>query len=553
MISCALFLKDIRHIQQELISNNADTLPERKNGKFASKWARDNVDTSNVSVPDDYRQKYWTMVACQAEAARLLLAYRERKAIAQVLSDHDWDMEPRQIADELGARYVDYELVKNLVRARRVPRVPVVRNVCFPYSLTNPQCCKMMAYDDVLWVHEMAVGSARFDIVFDMAALRSRYDINKISRPTMRLSDDYGVQFDVGIEESVVVDSRPCQSVIGFDRNTDKKTIISGARISIDGNLAPRPLGPSLETEQLVQRARVITEDLRRKKARLGGLMPWQDEKRGRLCREVHGIEDKLSCLHDAIDWHVADDIARHRRAGEVVSLEDLRWAGGGFVKFRHGASDDVITHRLSRDGAGWVFVDAAGTSCRCPRCGGLMVSVGDGVDRCVDCDFEDDHDRHSGPMVAVRGLVKVTGEVVDVSDQVLDSAGHEACGRVRVAARERKNAGRRSRGERFGRVKSVATPRRPPERCGGSRCRLSADELKVCRERAEAARLVWVGLSSDVVGGDCGFYAGADCSNVPFPTWGSTVSMVSSGYGRATSYAYARLKHQETQNKTKQ
>jgi hypothetical protein len=52
----------------------------------------------------------------------------------------------------------------------------------------------MRTYDDVIHLHNIAIGESRYDVIFDAAQVLQRYpNLVKVNRPTIRLGKDGNV------------------------------------------------------------------------------------------------------------------------------------------------------------------------------------------------------------------------------------------------------------------------------------------------------------------------------------------------------------------------
>ena len=467
--TCVDFLMDIASIQNQLIQANHQSLPHRTNDQFGAKWARDHIKgtTANL-IPENYIERYWTLTGCKIEAARIILAWQHRRDLAEWLEQTQWEGSFAEAKKQLGGKWLDYQLYQNVKRSRSMPAVPIVNVARFPFNQMNAQVVQQETYQDILWLHNMAVGSVRYDIVFDAAPIWRRYrNVVEVSRPTLFMAENdemgYRALFDFAVKEDIVKQEKSKHHAVGFDRNMDHSRVISGSRVNADGTVS-RELGPSVRTLDLCQSVSVRQTELARKRKKLGRLMPWQHRKADVLGQEIEELRACIDRLHDEIDASVAADIVGHCRPGDTVGLEYLRWAGGGPVKCRHGRSDETITHALDRAGVSHVMVRAAGTTADCPVCGEkLSIDESTRVVSCPGCDFRGDRDSASGPVVAVRTLSRVSGRkepCLDCSAVSCEGVGERSSWKRR--SRERKMERRRARGSRTYRVKGSPSPRRP-------------------------------------------------------------------------------------------
>lgn len=540
--ACRQYLTYCQQAQNTLIRTNINTLPTRKNTQFGSAWARNNINTDNINVPDDYIEKYWTTIGNQIEAARLIISYQQRDAIATLFDKYGWDATYETITKH-GGKYIKRNLYKNVKASGKHPSMPIVKSPRFPYASMNKQVCQQAVFNDVLVCHNMAIGNVRYDLVFYTGTVLARYDgIVKVTRPTLRLDNDGDACFDFSVIESVLFRSPDAGHVVGFDRNMDHASCISGVRVNADGSCS-RELGPSLETLAIVRHRNKLLVERDRCEARITRLMPWQDSERARLVEQVGILKHKIDDLGVAIDWHEAEDVVGHALPGEVVGLERLDVFSGGFVKFRHGSTDEKVGHALERCGSSVVMVSPAGTSCDCPCCGSRLSFSGTvrsgRVGVCSSCGFRVFRDYGAGACVGERAgrSCGVIGEGVRVGvpscDVVVERGGR------RRARRLRKMRRRRARGKRVFRVGSRVSPRRPRRGCGARAGRVCGVG-SVSGGSGVSFEEVWGLFHAAIVGRQerHGFDAGAFDRTFPFGAWGSTLVLRDCSAFR-TCYAY--------------
>lgn len=303
-LACVNFLMDITDIQNTLIQENHDTLPHRDNDSFGTKWARDNIKgTTKTLIPHDYIEKYWTLTGCKIEAARIILAWQHRRDLAQWFQTTDWQGSFTEAKTALKAKWLNHQLYTNVKASHKMPNTPTITSPRFPFNQMNNQVVQQITYQDILWLHNIAIGDTRYDIVFDAAPIWRRYcDVIEVSRPTLFMQEDaecgYKAIFDFTVTENVTKQQPSNHHAIGFDRNMDHARIISGARVNCDGTVS-RELGPSVRTLKLCQEVRVRQVELERKREKLSRLMPWQDRKHEVLEADIHDLIVIINRLHD--------------------------------------------------------------------------------------------------------------------------------------------------------------------------------------------------------------------------------------------------------------
>lgn len=468
--ACVDFLLDVADIQNRLIQNNYQTLPHRAKDQFGAKWARDNIKSETALIPKEYIEKYWTNVGCKIEAAHVILAWQHRRDLAEWLQSTNWEGTFTQAKEQLGkGGWLDYQLYMNVRRSHEMPAVPVITSPRFPYNQMNAQVGQQEVYQDIIWLHNLAIGTTRYDIIFDASPIWRRYrNIIDVSRPTlfMRESIKFGYEavFDFTVIEDIERKTASRHHAVGFDRNMDHARVISGSRVNRDGSVS-RELGPSVHTLELCHGIATRKVELRRKREKLKRLMPWQERLKAVLEQDIADLEGAIDRLHDEVDASVAADIVGHCRPGDTVGLENLSWSGGGPVKFRHGRTDETITHALGRAGVPLVMVNAAGTTSDCPVCGEkLVVDKKARLVACLGCGFEGDRDSASAPIIGERALLKVLGRkrLSSLDCEPISLSGVRERSERKRAARVAKMERRAARGSRVYRVKENPSPRRP-------------------------------------------------------------------------------------------
>lgn len=513
-----LFLSEIRTVQEELIKANISPLPSRENAKFGSKWARENVISTTIAdkILAPYIETYWTLNGCKSEAARIILAHRRRQDVWDALSALGKDESFEKVRELLNVKWLDYRLYSNVKKSGSPPRVPKLVGVKFPYCQMNKQVAQQKTFLDGVIIHNLAMGKNRYDIIFEHQNIFERYpDIDTLSRPTLSLTKNNEIKWQFSVNQTVEQRSPyGYSSVVAFDRNMDHSRIISGVRANRNGHVSEE-LGPSLPTVRAAEHAERVKTDLSRKKKKLANTMPWdmESDKSKRLVDDIGEVGEALGRLHDALDVMSVNDMIGHLRVGDLLVVERLDMFGGGFVKFRHGRSDERLEHKCARLGVPLLQVNPAGTTSSCPHCGGKLSFESDRVVECSECGFIDDRDCASSPIIAGRGLDKSAKRKRyerKVARQALDARERAVRSARKKAKREAKIERRRACGKLARDVGCVSSPKRSVD---GVREGVSSQEASLGRVRAllDGKRREFgqrVG-GSDGVSNDCiaGFY----------------------------------------------
>ena len=563
------FLESAQESQQVLIESNIDTLPAKTSKKFSSKLARE-----NVNLPDDYDyhdddvQTFWGVTNDKIEAARLIESHRKRKEIWDAFEVLGHDASINEVADYLG-KYIDRELYKNITNSKKPPKMPEIKHPRLQYNQMQFSFCQQILFVDILWVHCACVGSRKFDLRFDAHHIYERYpNLVSLSRMSMRLND--GIHFDFTAIEDIEQRESTVNHCVAFDRNMDHARAISGVRMSSNGDVSYE-LGMSLQTERTIQHKKLVETDLARKKKKLKNMMPWDKQvsddetantadnqrkpsKYERLSADLDNVSARLDSLKDAVDWCEADDMTRHLKAGEALGIEQLDMFGGGAVKFRHGSTDDKIEHRCQRMSIPLVNVNPAGTTSTCPICHSKVKFLDDRIVECENCDWEDDRDCGSSPVIGARTLEKLGFDEPAGGYRIHDLSEREARSERKRAKRVEKMRRRAERGKRTYRVKDEATPSRPSMVL---REGVSDFSMRVAETRRRISLLDATRNALDVrAAGDCSDSSFLDAVNgSPFGPWAKTNQCLFE-YGELTSDAYfdeLHKRYEEKQQKRKQ
>jgi hypothetical protein len=234
------------------------------------------------------------------------------------------------------------------------------------------------------------------------------------------------------------------------------------------------------------------------------------------------------------------NDMLNHSVDRELLSTEQLDMFDGGYVKFRHGSTDDKLEHACNRRGVPHKHVNPSGSSSKCPVCStGLIKDKHDQIERCPQCDYEAQHDYGANATLGRRALAKAGKKIPKsaIKPPTIQSEAERSARkrRQRIAKMKR----RKARGARIYHVKDEATPRRPRKK---KRMERRHDNIMTLSELRD---LIIAGFKARCSAGDFkavnGFdYAGlAKCSATPLLPWNKTNSLYSSYFGWSTCYAF--------------
>lgn len=274
-----LHLDHCRQCQNRMIHDPRNrNLKRGGNAGRGNEWARKNV--ACTSLPSKFRNLSHQNRVNQTEAARLLLAWRERKDIATAIDAIGWEKATYGNVQKRLSRDIDRELFTNVLNSGGHPSLPTVERTQFPYAYSNNNSCGMCVIDQpagVIRYERMAVYDRFVDVeIYAPHIMRLHPNLTKVSRPTLRWNGDC-VTWDV-----IVFEPKPRKEgvdkvshVVGFDLNADWHGGISGARLSYNGTVS-RELVAGIDT----RRQQTVLEELyvqyQRCLKKLDRLMPWQ-------------------------------------------------------------------------------------------------------------------------------------------------------------------------------------------------------------------------------------------------------------------------------------
>ncbi|MCH9276799.1 transposase [Bifidobacterium amazonense] len=409
-----------RHCQNMMIRLNTGL--SAKGEGFGNEWARKNVCL--VSLPALFRNLSHQNRVNQCETARLVLAWQARERVATALDKLGWDKATCKDVSDLLGRQVDPQLFANVVNHGGHPIIPTVVHTRFPYDQSNNNSCRQGEIDfdrETVTYRRMAVADRFVDVTLVFPNMRRRYpDMIRVSRPTMRRTNDGRIVFDLVVFERrpVKPDVSKTPHVVGFDFNADWHGGISGVRLAYNGHVS-RELIVGVDT----QRQQIVLERLyveyQRCLTALKNLMPWQrpsdpDDpiqvaaypKWERLYSQSITLRDKMYRIKELLDWRYAHDIISHAKPGELIAVEKLdAFDASGRYEFRHGSQLAKLDHVANRNGRRVVQVNPAHTSDTCPWCHTRVKNLGRKREyQCPGCGRTIQRDYGSAVNIADRG-----------------------------------------------------------------------------------------------------------------------------------------------------
>ena len=377
-------LDHARQCQNMMIQHNTNLTA--KGDGFGNEWARKHVLLS--SLPTEFRNLSHQNRVNQCEVARLILAWKARKKIANTLDELGWDKATcKDVSDHLEEN-VDQQLFDNVIKHGEHFTLPTVKHTRFPYDQSNNNSCRQGEIDrehETVVYQRMAVADRFVDVTLRFPRMLERYpNLCRISRPTMRLRKDGMIVFDVTVFENrtVKTDVSKTPHVIGFDLNADWHGGISGVRLAYNGHVS-RELTVGVDTLRQQQTLQRLYVEYQRCLKKLKKLMPWQrptdpndpiqvesHSKWKRLYDQSLILRDKMYRIKTLLDWRYAHDIIDHAHSDELITVEKLNtFDASGRYEFRHGSQLDKLDHVASRNGRRVIKVNPAHTSDTCPYC----------------------------------------------------------------------------------------------------------------------------------------------------------------------------------------
>ena len=413
-------LDHARQCQNMMIQRNTNL--ESKGDGFGNEWARKHVSLS--SLPVSFRNLSHQNRVNQCEVARLVLAWRKREQIANVLDVLGWDkVTCKDVSERLGED-VDPQLFDNVINHGEHFSLPTVRHTRFPYDQSNNNSCRQGEIDrdrETVTYRRMAVADRFVDVTLRFPHMLERYaNLYRISRPTMRLRGDGMIVFDITVFETRPArpDVSKTPHVVGFDLNADWHGGISGVRLSYNGHVSSE-LVVGVDTLRQQQTLKRLHVEYQRCLKKLKKLMPWQrpSDPNDPIQVEAHPkwkllyaqsltLRDKMYRIKNLLDWRYAHDIIDHAHPDELIAVEKLNaFDASGRYEFRHGSQLDKLDHVASRNNRRVVKVNPSHTSDTCPYCATRIKNLGKAREyQCPKCKRIVERDYGSAINIANRG-----------------------------------------------------------------------------------------------------------------------------------------------------
>jgi hypothetical protein len=442
--------------QNKIISANKGLDPDDMTTglKYSDPLIRKNMiipPSVKESRTEAWSNTAWSLINDQLEAWRLLAPWAQRSRLFDEARSDKGPLSFKDFKKKHEYEYLDYQLWSNVQRMKSKPGLPVVESARIAYSKMAMQISNKPWYDrktGVLHWDNVNIGQARLDFAWHAPWIRARYprrslQAGRISRGTIQAVPKTSHSFSVGYKEDVAgkirakisrtvntVSFNPAtddvrftftikstapsirkrvNAVVGFDIGMESHAVIAGRRVSLNGGTS-RPLTLSREGSSLQRHIISLQLKEREALAKLSRIM--QDHEPMANPRLVEGtihLHEKLELLKDAMDWVAADSAVKHCRPGDVLVMEELSWAGGGAVKFRHGRQQARVQHLADRRGVKMVRVDPAGSSHECPSCRAAYdADPRSHSFKCVRCGYAGDKDDAASFTLALRGLGKL-------------------------------------------------------------------------------------------------------------------------------------------------
>lgn len=188
-----LHLDHCRQCQNRMIHDPRNrNLKRGGNAGRGNEWARKNV--ACTSLPSKFRNLSHQNRVNQTEAARLLLAWREREDIATAIDAIGWEKATYGNVQKRLSRDIDRELFTNVLNSGGHPSLPTVERTQFPYAYSNNNSCGMCVIDQpagVIRYERMAVYDRFVDVeIYAPHIMRLHPNLTKVSRPTLRWNRD---------------------------------------------------------------------------------------------------------------------------------------------------------------------------------------------------------------------------------------------------------------------------------------------------------------------------------------------------------------------------
>jgi transposase len=400
-------LKDSQYRQQEALEANATVDCTQSTG-FSNTAARTLIALPRVAHPDRL-QSYNLDEMDRSEVYRILSTWQQRCNAAQWLEGKSWNPSFDETKKEfVGLKWTQW---RNIVRARAIPNLPVVRLPRLVLAKTAPQYSHLKLESNKITLITHAWDSkVTLEFKIPPKIFARHPQLTKVTRPTIRWKDG-DVLFDFTLVEQSKVLANSFNRGVSFDIGLVKPT--SGVRMDTNGSVSPELL-PSIESYRCLKSKARLDEQIisitKKNKAReaLGCPNPKAVEQEGLL-------RAKRLRVNESLDWQSATDIVTEALPDEAIILEQLNWGSGGPVKFRHSSVMQKVEHLAKRHSRKIIKVSAKGSSHECPLCNAFIEPDSSRLSKCS-CGWVADRDYTASIIHGKRGLkiksgIKLTPE----------------------------------------------------------------------------------------------------------------------------------------------
>lgn len=338
----------------------------------------------------------------RSEAYRVLGGYQKRLALAQFLRSTKWLASFEECKS--ARNWIDYNLYKNVLRARKLPTVPRVKSGIIPLAKSDTSFCVLSHTEGSVTLERFALWDRRANLIFKLPSKLALLhpNLKKIARPNIRLLNGE-VVFDFVLRETVEREMITSVSTLALDLGITK--VFSAARVYSDGRYSEE-LTPSMFTDRQSKTAEKLSREIALVSAKNCRRSVLGLQNKHSIAQETT-LREKRKRINEAHDWSAAADILAHSKAGEQITIENLKFNSGaslGEKRFRHGSVSGKLEHAANRRGKNVKRVSASFSSQICPRCQTKNAPDSDRVIRC-NCGWSADRDYTAAIILGQRGL----------------------------------------------------------------------------------------------------------------------------------------------------
>lgn len=371
--------------------------------KFSNTAARNLI--LPIPATEDRLEKFNVAAMDRSEVYRILGGYQKRLALAKFLHSSKWLATFEDCKIALG--WVDHNLYKNVLRARKLPTAPRVKSAIIVLSKSATQFAKLSLTDRSITLENFALWNRRADLMFEIPEKIANLhpNLSKITRPNIRLLDKE-IVFDFVLRENVEQEQVISNSALALDLGVSKA--FSAVRVYSDGRYSEEFITSvftdrhSKAVTKLSSEIKLISEKNRRRS--LLGVV------NSCAILQEKTLREKRIRINEAQDWSAAADILSHSNSGEQIIIENLKFNSGGNLgakRFRHSSISGKLEHAANRLGKNVKRVSASYSSQTCPKCQNRITPAADRISRC-ECGWTADRDYTAAIVLGQRGI-KIT------------------------------------------------------------------------------------------------------------------------------------------------